>query len=136
MSSDSLSPIEAARNILAEKNRKEEEASELVEGLAIEDENDEVITLEDNDYEEFDEDEEDQDNLEEESPEMKPKKPSMAGEKGALSRKTPLVSLHSMPQVREQLLVLKPAPKVKIRLIKNLSPLNLLLLHPRLKSLI
>ena len=67
MSSDSLSPIEAARNILAEKNRKEEEASELVEGLAIEDENDELITLEDNDYEEFDEDEEDQDNLEEES---------------------------------------------------------------------
>lgn len=87
MSSDSLSPIEAARNILAEKHRKEDEASELVEGLAIDDENDEVITLEDNDYEEFDEDEEDQDNLEEESPEMKPKKPSMAGEKGAAVEK-------------------------------------------------
>jgi len=88
MSSDSLSPIEAARNILAEKHRKEDEASELVEGLAIEeDENDEFITLEDNDYEEFDEDEEDQDNLEEESPEMKPKKPSMAGEKGAAVEK-------------------------------------------------
>ena len=87
MSSDSLSPIEAARNILAEKYRIEEKASELVEGLAIDDENDEVINLEDNDYEEFDEDEEDQDNLEEESPEMKPKKPSMAGEKGAAVEK-------------------------------------------------
>jgi len=73
MSSDSLSPIDAARSILAAKHRKENEASELVEGLAIEDENDE--------------DQEDQDTIEEESTEMKPKKPSMTGEKGVAVEK-------------------------------------------------
>lgn len=67
MSSEDLTPIEAARAILEAKRQHDEEASDLVENL-----------------EEVEEGFED---IEEEQAEMKPKKPNMSGDKGAAVEK-------------------------------------------------
>ena len=67
MSSEDLTPIEAARAILEARRLHNEEASDLVEHL--------------------EEVEEDFEGIEEEQKEMKPKKPNMSGDKGAAVEK-------------------------------------------------